>query len=60
MFWMWDVRDVGYWRCGMLGMWDVGDLGCWARSFPVRRLVDACVVRMSIFLSLNEDAALIR
>ena len=31
-----------------------------ARSFPVRHLVDACVVRMFIFLSLNEDSALIR
>ena len=30
------------------------------RSFPVRHLVDACVVRMFIFLSFNEDAALIR
>ena len=30
-----------------------------ARSFPVKHLVDACVVRMFIFLSLNEDAALI-
>ena len=28
MFWMWDVRDVGCWRCGMLEMWDVGDVGC--------------------------------
>ena len=30
------------------------------QSFPVRHLVDACVVRMFIFLSFNEDAALIR
>ena len=28
MFWMWDVRDMGCWRCGMLEMWDVGDEGC--------------------------------
>ena len=26
---MWDVGDVGCWRCGMLEMWDVGDVGCW-------------------------------
>ena len=25
---MWDVSDVGCWRCGMLEMWDVGDVGC--------------------------------
>ena len=25
---MWDVRDVGYLGCGMLGMWDVRDVGC--------------------------------
>ena len=31
-----------------------------ARLFPVRHLVDVCVVRMFIFLSLNEDAVLIR
>ena len=31
-----------------------------ARSFPVRHLVDSCVGRMFIFLSFNEDAALIR
>ena len=31
-----------------------------ARSYLVRHLVDACVVRMFIFLSFNEDAALIR
>ena len=30
------------------------------RSFPVRHLVDAWVVRMFLFLSFNEDAALIR
>ena len=28
MFRMWNVRDVGYWRCGMLEMWDIGDVGC--------------------------------
>ena len=28
MFWMWDVREVGCWRCGMFGMWDVRDVGC--------------------------------
>ena len=28
MFRKWDVRDVGCWRCGILGMWDVGDVGC--------------------------------
>ena len=32
----------------------------YTRSFPERHLVDACVVRMSIFLSFNEDAALTR
>ena len=26
MLGVWDVRDVGYWECGMLG--DVGCLGC--------------------------------
>ena len=31
-----------------------------SRLFSVRYLVDACVVRMFIFLSFNEDAALIR
>ena len=31
-----------------------------SRSFPVRHLVYACVVCMFIFLSFNEDAALIR
>ena len=31
-----------------------------SRSFLVRHLVDACLVRMFIFLSFNEDAALIR
>ena len=25
---MWNVRDVGCWRCGMLEMWDIGDVGC--------------------------------
>ena len=25
---MWDVGDVGCWRCGMFGMWDVRDVGC--------------------------------
>ena len=30
------------------------------RSFPVRHLVDACVICMFIFLSFNEDAALTR
>ena len=25
---MWDVGDVGYPGCEMLGMWDVEDLGC--------------------------------
>ena len=25
---MWDVRDVGYSRCGMLGMLNVHDAGC--------------------------------
>ena len=25
---MWDVGDVGCWRCGMLEMWDAGDVGC--------------------------------
>ena len=28
MFGMWDVADVGCWRCGMFGMWDVLDVGC--------------------------------
>ena len=28
MFGMWDVGDVGCWRCGMLGMWDVLNMGC--------------------------------
>ena len=28
MFRMWNVRDVGCWRCGMLEMWDIGDVGC--------------------------------
>ena len=26
---MWDVQDVGYSECGILGMWDVRDVGCW-------------------------------
>ena len=30
------------------------------RSFPVRHLVDVCVVRMFMLLSFNEDAGLIR
>ena len=25
---MWDVGDVGCWRCGMLEMWDVAGVGC--------------------------------
>ena len=25
---MWDVGDVGCWRCGILGMWDIRDVGC--------------------------------
>ena len=29
-------------------------------SFPVRHLVDTCVVHVFIFLSFNEDATLIR
>ena len=33
MLGMWDVRVVGYLRCGMfgtwnVGMWDVGNVGC--------------------------------
>ena len=28
MFRMWDVRDVGCWRCGMLEMCDARDVGC--------------------------------
>ena len=25
---MWDVGDVGCWRCEILEMWDIGDVGC--------------------------------
>ena len=28
MLGVWDVRDVGYWGCGMLGMWYFRDVGC--------------------------------
>ena len=28
MLGMWDVGDVGCWRCGMFGIWDVRDVGC--------------------------------
>ena len=33
---MWDVGDVEYCGCEMLGMWDVGDMGFGTYKMPVR------------------------